>query len=138
MNTKYIQYKIFVHIIHIYLMEIFKSIFTFNLHFNKTNQYRNRKRKNSLDIELKVKNDAKLEYNGSKAMKVRSTQSLPEFIMSWQRLVYIRSTNLNFIYLHKTSTVVCQSSSLRNPYMYSYKLAQAIFCLVNSLITRGD
>lgn len=63
-------------------MEIFKSIFTFNLHFNKTNQYRNRKRKNSLDIELKVKNDAKLEYNGSKAMKVRSTQSLPEFIMS--------------------------------------------------------
>ena len=62
-------------------MEIFKSIFTFNLHFNKTIN-RNRRRKNSLDIELNVKSDAKLEYNGSKAMKVRSTQSLPEFIMS--------------------------------------------------------
>lgn len=60
-------------------MEI--HIYSFDLHFNKTinieigEEY-------SLDIELKVKSNAKLGYNSSKAMKVRSTQSLPEFIMS--------------------------------------------------------
>lgn len=85
-------------------MEI--RIYSFDLHFNKTINIEIGE-ENSLDIELKVKSNAKLGYNSSKAMKVRSTQSLPEFIMSGQRLVYIRSINLNFIYLHKTSTVVC-------------------------------
>lgn len=72
-------YTIFVHIIYMYLMEI--HIYSFDLHFNKTINIEIGE-ENSLDIELKVKSNAKLGYNSWKAMKVRSTQSLPEFIMS--------------------------------------------------------